>query len=136
MTVLLEIVVRIHHWQLTLNIIIMNATFRQSQEIDGQLLLVIVNNLEVSGNLTAGNKVTVKCTNFKFDSGLHDCPINFSIHIEVDGVCASRWCMTFEKEQKEFQDGWVRLINQLQKEQFNTEDKVRENASKLWEDFS
>jgi hypothetical protein len=114
----------------------MNEVAKLLNKINGIENLVIVNSLEVSGNLPAGNEVTVKCTNFKFDSGFHSCPISFSIHIEVDGVCASRWCMTFENEQKEFQLGWIRLINQLQKEQFNTEDRVREAAFKLWEDFS
>ena len=114
----------------------MNEVAKLLNKINGIENLVIVNSLKVAGNLPTGNEVTVKCTNFKFDSGFHNCPINFSIHIEVDGVLASRWDMSFDKEQKEFQLGWIRLINQLQKEQFNAEDKVREDASKLWADFS
>lgn len=114
----------------------MNEVSKLLNKINGIENLVIVNSLEVSGNLPAGNEVTVKCTGFRFDSGVHNCPINFSVYIHVDGVCAMRWDMCFDKEQKEFQQGWVRLIAQLQSEQFKREDIVRDKAVKLWSDFS
>ena len=84
--------------------------------------LVLVNDLEVAGNLPTGDEVTVKCTNFKFDSGMHNCPINFTVQVRVNGVVASRWDMSFADDQKEWQNGWVRLVSQLQREEYKRED--------------
>ena len=98
--------------------------------------LVIVNDLEVKGLLPHGDEVSVKCQNFKFDSGIHNCPINFTVLIKVNGDVASRWDMTFENDQKEFQQGWVRLIAKLQREQWKREDDVRDVASALWREFA
>jgi len=98
--------------------------------------LVIVDDLKVEGNLPTGEVVTVECRDFKFDSGNHNTPLNFSLVIRVDGKYASRWDMTFEKDQREWQQGWVRLVNQLQREQWKREDEVRDVAQAKWDAFS
>lgn len=106
-------------------------------KINGIDQLVRVDNLTVSGIIVprGGNTyypVVVSVENFKFDSGVHNVPINFSVVVRVEGNIASRWDVTFDKEQREFQDGWVRLMNTLQREEFKREDEARDIAESIW----
>lgn len=98
--------------------------------------LVIVDNLKIEGNLPTGEVVTVECRDFKFNTSSYGTPVQFSVVVRIDGKYASRWDMSFEKDQKEWQDGWVRLVAQLQREQWKKEDEVREVASVKWNTFN
>jgi UDP-N-acetylglucosamine pyrophosphorylase len=98
--------------------------------------LVKVTDLKIEGNLpNHGCEVTVECTRFKFSSGSLDMPVNFTVLVRVDGVVASRWDMCYTEQMKEFQLNWVKLINELNAEEFERDTRKKEIANDIWMSF-
>ena len=112
----------------------MNELF---DKINGIAELIRVDNLTVSGVIIPNlvdpcYPVVVSVENFRFDSGMHNVPINFSVVVRIDGKVASNWDVCFDEDQKVFHKSWVELMNRLQRDEFKREDDARDTARAIW----
>ena len=94
--------------------------------------LVRVDDMEIQGTAPGGQTVNIKVGSFKFDSGVHDAPLKFTVIARVDGIPASRVDYCTIEEQKAFQAAWVPLNARLQLAEFKAEDKARAVAGAVW----
>lgn len=94
-----------------------------------------INELELEGTSINGDVFTFKVGNWKFDSGVHNCPINFTLTVRINGVYGHRYDFAFLEEQKEFQQNWIKIMARLQLEEFKLEDAARDNANNLWHEL-